>query len=51
MGDEFHVDGQTDMTNLSVTFRDFANAPSNRHIHYDFNFALVGTCKMGRPAV
>jgi len=25
----FHADGQTDMTNLKVTFRDFAVAPKN----------------------
>jgi hypothetical protein len=25
----FHADGQTDMTKLLITFRDFANAPKN----------------------
>jgi hypothetical protein len=25
----FHVDGQTDMTKLTVAFRNFANAPKN----------------------
>jgi hypothetical protein len=26
----FHANGQTDMANLIVPFRDFANAPKNR---------------------
>jgi hypothetical protein len=30
MGAElFHADGQTDMSNLPVAFRNFANAPKN----------------------
>ena len=30
MGVEFfHADGQTDMTKLTVAFRNFANAPKN----------------------
>ena len=28
-GELFHADGQTDMTNLIVAFRYFANAPKN----------------------
>jgi hypothetical protein len=27
----FHADGRTDMTKLTVTFRNFANAPKNFH--------------------
>jgi hypothetical protein len=27
----FHADGQTDMTKLTVAFRNFANAPKNVH--------------------
>ena len=26
----FHADGRTDMTNLIITFRNFASAPKNR---------------------
>jgi len=28
----FHVDGQTDMAKLIVTFRNFANAPKNQDV-------------------
>jgi hypothetical protein len=28
----FHADGQTDMTKLLHTFRNFANAPKKTHI-------------------
>jgi hypothetical protein len=30
----FHADGRTDMTKLTVAFRDFANAPKNREIRH-----------------
>jgi hypothetical protein len=34
MGAEsFHTDGQTDMTKLLVTFRNFANAPKIEDFH------------------
>jgi len=29
VGGEFHADGETDMTQLIVAFRNFANAPKN----------------------
>jgi hypothetical protein len=32
----FHADGQTDITKLIVTFRNFANAPKNWALGYDF---------------
>jgi len=30
----FHVDGRTDMTKLTVAFRNFANAPKNFQEYY-----------------
>jgi len=33
MGAElFHADGQTDMTKLTIVFRNFARAPKNRYL-------------------
>jgi len=29
----FHADGRTDATNLTVAFRNFANAPKNGFLH------------------
>jgi len=28
----FHVDGRTNMTDLTVAFRNFVNAPENGHV-------------------
>jgi hypothetical protein len=30
VGAEYHADGQTDMTNLTVAFGNFSNAPKKR---------------------
>ena len=37
VGAMFHADGRTDMTQLTVVFRDFANAPENwkKHCNVD----------------
>ena len=39
----FHADGQTDMTNLTVTFRKFARAPKNERRRDNFRFNVGAT--------
>jgi len=41
----FHADGQTDMTELIIASRNFANAPKNGT--YSFTESLRGFCSLG----
>jgi hypothetical protein len=50
MGAEFHADRRTDMTNLIVAFRNFANAPKNSW-HHSLPLALMLHTLIQAPTV
>ena len=37
----FHADEETDMTKLSVAFRDFANAPKSLQLAISFSYFTI----------